>query len=98
MTAEERIQADLEVHRARLKEQAAKAAYFSSLSGFEPPVPDLGERQVWPFKDMEVGDEESYDGVWAKRARAAAHTYASKTGWKFKTYSADDTLYIKRIK
>lgn len=92
-----RIAEDLRKRRAAEAEKAKKAAYYASLTGWEPPVPNLSQRQEWTFKDMCVGEVETFTEPWIARARAAAHTCGSKKGFKFKTYTVDGVLFIKRI-
>lgn len=94
---EARIAGELQKRRAALAEKAKAHAYYASLSGWEPPVPDMNERQSWEFKHMRVGEEVTYTEPWIARARAAAHTCGSKKGFKFKTYVFEGVLFIKRV-
>lgn len=92
-----RIAEDLRKRREAEAKKLEMARYYASQTGWEPPIPVLSTRQEWTFKDMAVGEVETFTEPWIARARAAAHTCGSKKGFKFKTYTVSGVLYVKRV-
>lgn len=60
---------------------------------------NFDDRKEWALKDLEVDEVFRVAGDSDERGKAQkyTHTYASKTGKKFRTRNKNDILYIKRV-
>jgi hypothetical protein len=56
-------------------------------------------RVDWPFATMEIGQIVKFeDPETARKAQPYAHTYAQKSGKRFKTRKRSGVMYVQRLK
>lgn len=61
-------------------------------------IPVDESRLKWPWTLMEVGDCAIIDDPEIiKKAQLSCHVYGRQRGWKFKTKTKEDGLYVWRI-
>lgn len=96
--AKTRMWDELQAERAKRKELEARIALYAADSHFNHrDYFSPQDRQSWPFKDMVVGETESFRSDLIRKARMAAHAYAQKSGFKFQTWTDGGELYVKRV-